>query len=106
MATPSKTKKELLEENHLLRQRIEELEHSESKYEETAEELRKSEQRIRVLFDQSLQFIGILELDGTLVEANKTAMKFAGINKTDCLGKYFWDTPWWTHSTELQHKLR
>ena len=106
MATPSKTKKELLEENHLLRQRIEELEHSESKYEETAEELRKSEERIRVLFDQTLQFIGILELDGTLVEINKTAMQFAGINETDCLGKYFWDTPWWTHSTELQHKLR
>ncbi|MFA6356018.1 MAG: PAS domain S-box protein [Candidatus Omnitrophota bacterium] len=70
------------------------------------ERLRESERKIRALFDQAFQFIGMLTVDGTVIEANRTAMQFAGINEPDCFGKPFWDTPWWTHSKELQDKLR
>ncbi|MBU2575349.1 MAG: PAS domain S-box protein [Elusimicrobia bacterium] len=70
------------------------------------EALRESERKIRALFDQTFQFIGMMTPDGTLIEANRTAMQFAGINESDCLGKPFWDTPWWTHSAEMQNKLR
>jgi PAS domain S-box-containing protein len=70
------------------------------------EALLESERKIRGLFDQSFQFIGMTTPDGTLIEANKTSMRFSGIKESDCLGKPFWDTPWWTHSVELQNKLR
>ncbi|MDD5432072.1 MAG: PAS domain S-box protein [Candidatus Omnitrophica bacterium] len=70
------------------------------------EALRLSESKVRAIFDQSFQFIGLMTLDGVLIEANNTAMQFAGIKKSDCLGKFFWDTPWWTHSAEMQNKLR
>lgn len=70
------------------------------------EKLRESERKIRAIFDQTFQFIGMMTLDGTLIEANRTAMQFAGIDESDCLGKPFWDTPWWRHSKELQKKLR
>ncbi len=70
------------------------------------EALKESERKIRAIFDQSFQFIGIMMLDGTLIEANRTAMQFAGVSESDCLGKPFWDTPWWTHSAEMQNKLR
>jgi PAS domain S-box-containing protein len=69
-------------------------------------ELRESEQKIRAIFDQTFHFIGMLTPDGTLIEANRTAMQFAGINESDCIGKPFWDTPWWTHSADMQNKLR
>lgn len=70
------------------------------------EALRMSEEKIRAIFDQTFQFVGMMTLDGTLIEANKTAMRFAGINESDCLGKPFWDTPWWAHSKEMQNKMR
>ncbi|MFA5115770.1 MAG: PAS domain S-box protein [Candidatus Omnitrophota bacterium] len=70
------------------------------------ERLQESERTIRALFDQTFQFIGMLAVDGTVLEANRTAMQFAGINESDCFGKPFWDTPWWTHSKELQVQMR
>ncbi|MDD2657836.1 MAG: PAS domain S-box protein [Candidatus Pacebacteria bacterium] len=70
------------------------------------EALNISERKIRAIFDQTFQFIGMMTVDGTLIEANRTAMQFAGISESDCLGKPFWDTPWWTHSEEMQDKLR
>ena len=70
------------------------------------EELRESERRFRAIFDQSFQFIGLMHPDGTLVEANRTALQFSGINESDILGKPFWETPWWTHSREQQERLR
>ena len=66
----------------------------------------KSEQKARAAFNQTFQFMGLLELDGTLLEANQTALEFAGIEEKDVLGRPFWETIWWTHSAELQNKLR
>ncbi len=65
-----------------------------------------SERKFRAIFDQTFQFIGLLTTDGTLLEANRTALKFSNIEESDVIGKPFWETPWWTHSTELQDKLR
>jgi PAS domain S-box-containing protein len=65
-----------------------------------------AERRFHAIFDQTFQFIGLLSLDGTLLEANRTALVFAGLQPTDVLGKPFWDTPWWAHSPTLQERLR
>jgi PAS domain S-box-containing protein len=70
------------------------------------EKLQESERRFRAIFDQTFQFIGLMTPDGILVEANRSALAFAGIREADVLGKPFWETPWWTHSSELQDKLR
>ena len=72
----------------------------------TGEALRQSEQKFRAIFDQTFQFIGVLATDGTVVQANQTALRFAGVDEDAVLGKPFWETPWWTHSPELQQKLR
>jgi two-component system cell cycle sensor histidine kinase/response regulator CckA len=65
-----------------------------------------SEQRFRGIFDQTLQFIGLIGTDGRVIEANRTALEFAGIQAEDVIGKLFWETPWWSHSPELQDRLR
>lgn len=67
---------------------------------------RLSEQKLRALFDQTFQFIGMLSLDGTLIEVNKTALEFSGIAASDVIDKPFWHGPWWRHSSELQQKVR
>jgi PAS domain S-box-containing protein len=70
------------------------------------EQLAAADRRFRAIFDQTFQFIGLLSGDGTLLEANATALRFAGVRQEDVIGKKFWDTPWWTHSPELQNRLR
>jgi PAS domain S-box-containing protein len=71
-----------------------------------AEQLVATEQRFRAIFDQTFQFIGLLDVDGTLLEANQTALSFAGLRPEAVIGKPFWETPWWTHSPALQERLR
>ncbi len=70
------------------------------------EALRASEQRFHAIFEQSFQFIGLMSTDGTLLQANKAALQFAGVDEAQVLGKPFWETPWWAHSTQLQQRLK
>ena len=71
-----------------------------------AEQLVATERRFRAIFDQTFQFIGLLDVDGTLLEANQTALSFAGVRSEDVIGKPLWETAWWAHSPELQEQLR
>ena len=70
------------------------------------EQLATADRRFRAIFDQTFQFIGLLDVDGTLLEANDTALRFAAVRADAVLGKKFWDTPWWAHSRDLQNRLR
>ncbi len=70
------------------------------------DELRASEQRFRAIFDQSFQFIGLLSNDGTVLATNAAALDLAGADESEIIGKPFWETPWWSHSAELQQRLR
>ena len=68
--------------------------------------LSESQLKLRAIFDQTYQFIGLMSPEGTLLEANRTALEFSGIKECDVLHKPFWECPWWTHSKELQERLR
>ena len=74
--------------------------------EQQAEQLVATERRFRAIFDQTFQFTGLLDVEGTLLEANQTALGFAGLRPQDVIGKPFWETPWWSHSRALQERLR
>lgn len=68
--------------------------------------LRQEEAKMRAILDHTYQFIGLLTTDGTVIEANRSALEFSGI-AADCVAnKPFWETPWWSHSPALQAKLR
>jgi two-component system cell cycle sensor histidine kinase/response regulator CckA len=68
--------------------------------------IRESGRKFRAIFDQAYQFLGLLSIDGKVMEINKAALKFCGIEEADVIGKPFWETPWWTHSPKLQQKVR
>ena len=68
--------------------------------------LRDSQLKVRAVFDQAFQFIGLMTIEGILIEANKAALELSGVEASTVLNKPFWETPWWTHSKELQQKLR
>ena len=103
MQDEAKTKEQLIIE---LRERVAELEKNQAERKRTEEALKEAERKFRAIFDQTFQFMGLLTIDGRLIEANRTALQFAGVQESDVIGKPFWETPWWTHSTELQEMLR
>lgn len=70
------------------------------------ERLRIRDRRFRAIFDSSFQFTGLLSPDGTLLEANRTALDFVGVTAEDVLGRPFWETRWWTRTRETQEQMR
>ena len=71
-----------------------------------ARSLEDSERRFRAIFNSTYQFIGLLDPEGIILEANQTALDFIGLTNADVVGKPFWETPWWTHSPQLQKRLK
>ncbi|WP_455449084.1 PAS domain S-box protein [Natrinema thermotolerans] len=52
------------------------------------------QRRFEAVFNNTYQFTGLLEPDGTVLEVNRTALSFAGVERTDVVGKPVWDTDW------------
>jgi PAS domain S-box-containing protein len=68
--------------------------------------LQESERRFRAIFDQTFQLIGLLRPDGAVLEANKTALDYAGVTQADVVNHPFWESPWWAHDPGLQQWVR
>jgi two-component system sensor kinase FixL len=68
--------------------------------------LKEAENRFRAVFDQRLQLVGILSVDGIVLEANQMSLDFAGLERDMVVGREYWETPWWKHSPKLQRRMR
>lgn len=68
--------------------------------------LEQSERKFRGIFDSSFSFIGMLSKEGILTEINQTALEKAALTREEVIGKFFWDTPWWSNSTETQELIK
>ncbi len=68
--------------------------------------LAESEQRFHAIFDRSYGYIGLLQLDGTVIEANITALDAIGAERGDVVGRKFWETRWWSLSEESREQLK
>ncbi|MGB5821208.1 MAG: PAS domain S-box protein [Saonia sp.] len=58
----------------------------------------KKEEKDRIfkgVFNSSYQFTGILDVRGTFLEINDTALDFANIKAEDVIHKKFWEAYWW-----------
>lgn len=65
-----------------------------------------SEQRFTAVFNNSYQFIALIDKDGEILEMNQTALDFAMTTCTDIKGKNILNIPLWSHSTDEQLKLK
>ena len=65
-----------------------------------------SEQRFRAIFNQTFQFIGLLEPDGTLIEVNQTALDFGGLKREEVINQPFWKARCWEDHLETQIQLQ
>lgn len=60
----------------------------------------------RIILDSMYQFLGLLDVDGTVLEINQTALDGAGLCLKDVLGKPFWQARWWDVSDEIRYRVK
>lgn len=64
------------------------------------------EAHLRSVIDHTLGFIGMLKVDGTLLEANHAALELGGTTRDAVVGKKFWNCPWWNFSARSSSQLK
>jgi PAS domain S-box-containing protein len=60
----------------------------------------------RITLDSMVQFVGLLDAKGTVLEINHVALDAVGITLSEVEGKPFWTTFWWQVSEEVNTTLR
>lgn len=77
-----------------------------AKLEASQRALVESEAKFRAIFNQTFQFVGLLDPEGRVLASNDSALSFVGIRQEEVFGKLCWETPWWSHSEEERSKLK
>ncbi|MBL8862951.1 MAG: PAS domain S-box protein [Planctomycetes bacterium] len=68
--------------------------------------LAESERRFHAVFDGAFQYLGLLQPDGTILEANKTSLDAVGAERAAVVGLKFWEAPWWSSSEAERQRIR
>jgi PAS domain S-box-containing protein len=83
------TKEQLIDKLSKLRQRIAELEASETKNKRMKEMITSSEERLRILFEYAPDGYYLNDTKGTFIDGNKAAEELVGYKKEELIGKSF-----------------
>jgi len=68
--------------------------------------LRASEARLRAIYDGTSEYMGLLTPDGTLRDANRASLEFAGSKQEDVIGLPFWETIWFSNTPGAPEAVR
>ena len=80
--------------------------HNVTELKEAQEQIALSEAMFRGVFSQSLQFMGVVDLEGNLREVNKAALDIRNVAAEDVLDRPFWEGPWWQNPPSLMQSLK
>lgn len=64
------------------------------------------EAHLRRVIDNTLGFIGVLDAQGILQEANQTALIAGGVDRKDVIGRPFWECYWWSYDPQVVKDLK
>jgi len=67
--------------------------------------MEQSEQRFREIFDNSFQFMAMLDPEGRVLRLNKATLQRLPYDE-DCQGRPFWDIPGWRENVQAHPELR
>jgi PAS domain S-box-containing protein len=68
--------------------------------------LRQRDEWLWAVLDELFAFVGILDADGTLLEANRPPLARAGLTIDAVRGRKFWDCHWWDYDAGAVRQLR
>ena len=63
-------------------------------------DIKDRESHLRRVIDNTLCFVGVLSLDGVLLEANATAIAAAALRREDVIGQPFHECYWWSYGDD------
>ena len=64
------------------------------------------ERRLSAILDWTPLFIGLLDPEGRVLQANRTALDFGGVGAAEVEGKPFWQTAWCSSDPEVGERFR
>jgi len=64
------------------------------------------EARLRAIFETNNQYQGLMALDGTLLDANRTSLDGIRATLADVVGRKFWETPWFAATPGMPEMVR
>jgi signal transduction histidine kinase/CheY-like chemotaxis protein len=64
------------------------------------------EARLRAIFETNNQYQGLMALDGTLLDANRTSLDGIRAELGDVIGRKFWETPWFAATPGMPEIVR
>ncbi|HVW87266.1 MAG TPA: PAS domain S-box protein [Bryobacteraceae bacterium] len=70
------------------------------------ERLWESQAQLRAIYDGTYEYIGLLALDGTLLDCNRASLQFANSRREDVVGLPFWNTVWFAHTPGVSDAVR
>ncbi len=59
-----------------------------------------------IILDSMFQFLGLLDVDGTVLEINRAALDGAGLCLEHVVGRPFWQARWWAVSGEVRDRVK
>ncbi|TAM12851.1 MAG: PAS domain S-box protein [Nevskiaceae bacterium] len=74
--------------------------HAEDDYQTQREKL------ARILLSAMYEFVGLLDIDGNVLEINRAALRGAGITLASIRGRPFWEARWWAISRQTMDMQR
>ena len=68
--------------------------------------LKESEARLRTVIDSMFAFVGVLDVNGTLIEVNQAPLGRGALARSDVIGMPFWDCKWFTYDITVRERLQ
>ena len=68
--------------------------------------IRESERQLRLLIDNSVALIAVLDEDGCVIEVNAAALEAGGLSRSDVIGRPIWETDWWSYDRKVADGIR
>jgi len=64
------------------------------------------ERLLSAVFDNSVQYMGLLDSEGRILTSNNAARALVGVTAEEVTGRPFWDTPWWSHDPAQAEQIK
>lgn len=68
--------------------------------------IRYERRRVQSILDELQVFVGLLDMEGKIVEVNRSATRTAGLEAPDLIGTAMYDTYAWSKTTEIQDRIK